>query len=109
MPAGRPRRPLHAVPRPALTREQAAAALGPLPTDRPDVTDEPLMKVPEAQRMLNVSRGWLYDAAKAGRVPHVRLGGPDGPLRFVRSDLEDYIDDARRGWRPNAATLSRTS
>jgi len=30
-------------------------------------------------------------------------------VRFVRSDLEEYIDDARRGWRPNAATLSRTT
>jgi excisionase family DNA binding protein len=75
--------------------------------DGAGVTDEPLMRVPEAQRMLNVSRGWLYEAAKSGRIPHVRLGGPDGPLRFVRSDLEEYIDDARRGWRPNAATLSR--
>ena len=49
------------------------------------MTGEPLMKVPEAQRMLNLSRGWLYGAATTGRIPRVRLAGPDGPLRVVRS------------------------
>jgi excisionase family DNA binding protein len=67
---------------------------------------EELMKVPEAQKMLNVSRTWLYDAVKDDRIPYLRLGGPDGPLRFVRSDLEAYINNARQGWRPSAATLT---
>ena len=110
MPEAGPRRALGAVPAAGAHPREAAASLPPRPrTQWSAVTGEPLMKVPEAQRMLNVSRGWLYEAAKAGRIPHVRLGGPDGPLRFVRSDLEEYIDDARRGWRPNAATLSRTT
>jgi excisionase family DNA binding protein len=66
---------------------------------------EQLMKVAEAARMLNVSRTWVYAAAKAGRLPS--LGGPDGPLRFIRSDLELYIENARQGWQPNAASLRR--
>ena len=51
-------------------------------------------------RMLGVSRSWLYQAAADGRVPNVRLGGPDGPLRFVAADLEEWIAHARQGWRP---------
>lgn len=58
------------------------------------------MKVAEVQKMLGVSRGWLYDAAKDGRIPSVRLGGPDGPLRFVRDDVERWLEDARQAWKP---------
>lgn len=46
--------------------------------------------------MLGVSRTWLYDAAKSGRIPCVRIGGPQGPVRFVREDLEAWLDEARR-------------
>lgn len=46
--------------------------------------------------MLGVSRTWLYQAAKDGRVPALRLGGPDGPLRFAPEDLEEWIAGARR-------------
>ena len=33
--------------------------------------------------MLQVSRTWLDDAANDGRIHTVRVGGPDGPVRFV--------------------------
>jgi len=59
---------------------------------------------------LGVSRTWLYAAAKDGRIPSVRIGGPDGPLRFVPEDLEAWLDEARAAWRPgdtSAATLRR--
>ncbi len=57
--------------------------------------------------MLQVSSTWLYDAAKDGRIPSVRLGGPDGPVRFVEEDIEQWLECARRvasrgDWRPNA-------
>jgi excisionase family DNA binding protein len=71
---------------------------------------ERLLKVADVMRMLNVSRGWVYEAAADGRIPHVRLGGPGGPLRFVREDLEAWLENARRAWRPadtGAATLRR--
>ena len=50
--------------------------------------------------MLGVSRSWLYDAAKDGRVPSIRLGGPDGPVRFVERDLVEWLERARAGWLP---------
>jgi excisionase family DNA binding protein len=71
-----------------------------------------LLKPTEVARRLGVSRTWLYTAAKDGRIPSVRIGGPDGPLRFVPEDLEAWLDEARAAWRPgdtSAATLRRMS
>jgi excisionase family DNA binding protein len=71
-----------------------------------------LLKPTEVARRLGVSRTWLYAAAKDGRIPSVRIGGPDGPLRFVPEDLEAWLDEARAAWRPgdtSAATLRRMS
>ena len=50
--------------------------------------------------MLGVSRSWLYQAAADGRIPHVRLGCHDGPVRFVATDIEQWLEDARRRWTP---------
>jgi excisionase family DNA binding protein len=72
------------------------------------VTD--LLKPSEVARMLQVSRIWLYDAAKDGRIPSVRLGSPEGPVRFVEEDIEQWLERARRAWRPgesSAQTLRR--
>jgi excisionase family DNA binding protein len=69
-----------------------------------------LLRPVEVSRRLGVSRSWLYEAAKQGRVPCVRLGGPDGPIRFVEDDLAAWLDAARAGWRPTdsgAAALRR--
>jgi excisionase family DNA binding protein len=71
-----------------------------------------LLKPREVARRLGVSRTWLYDAARDGRVPPVRIGGPDGPLRFVPEDLDEWIDRARAAWRPGdstRATLGRAA
>ena len=61
---------------------------------------EPLLRPSEVAARLGVSRTWLYDAAKDGRIPSVRLGGDDGPLRFVAADLRDWIGASRRDWHP---------
>lgn len=71
---------------------------------------EQLWKVADVMRVLNVSRAWVYDAAKDGRLPSIRLGGPDGPLRFIPDDVLAVVENARRGWRPgetSAATFRR--
>jgi excisionase family DNA binding protein len=71
-----------------------------------------LLKPTEVARRLGVSRTWLYAAAKDGRIPSVRIGGPDGPLRFVPEDLDAWLDETRAAWRPgetSAATLRRLS
>ena len=84
--------------------------LDPRPTERSFGAD--LLKPNEVARRLGVSRTWRYAAAKDGRIPSVRIGGPDGPLRFVPEDLEAWLDEARAAWRPgdmSAATLRRMS
>jgi excisionase family DNA binding protein len=59
-----------------------------------------LLRPHEVCRMLGVSRSWLYQAAADGRIPHVRLGSADGPIRFVPTDIEQWLEDARRRWMP---------
>jgi excisionase family DNA binding protein len=73
---------------------------------------EELLKPSEVARMLGVSRTWLYEAAKRGRVPCVRLAGADGPVRFVESDLIEWLERARAGWLPGesrAETVRRAA
>jgi predicted DNA-binding transcriptional regulator AlpA len=61
------------------------------------VQDPQLLRPAEVQRILRVSKTWLYDAAKQRRIPSVRLGGPDGPLRFERTAIEALIRESRVG------------
>ncbi|HSS59705.1 MAG TPA: helix-turn-helix domain-containing protein [Solirubrobacteraceae bacterium] len=63
-----------------------------------DATYEPeLLRPTEVLRILKVSKTWRYDAAKDGRIACVRLGAPDGPLRFERAVIEALIRDSRLG------------
>ena len=62
-----------------------------------------LLKPTEVARRLGVSRSWLYAAAADGRIPAIRLGGPDGPLRFVPDDLDRWVAEARAAARPSDA------
>jgi excisionase family DNA binding protein len=59
-----------------------------------------LLKPNDVARWLAVSRAWVYNAARTGRIPSIRIGGEDGPLRFVREDVEQWLDEARAGWTP---------
>lgn len=65
-----------------------------------------LLKPSEVAAQLGVSRSWLYDAAKTGRIPSIRIGGEGGPLRFVPSDLQRWIDEARAAWTPGCPTVA---
>lgn len=68
------------------------------------MTDElsvQLLKPQEVARRLGVSRSWVYNASADGRIPAIRLGGPDGPLRFLPEDLERWIAEARDAFRPS--------
>jgi excisionase family DNA binding protein len=64
-------------------------------SDRPSGID--LLKPAEVATRLRVSRTWLYDAAKRGRIPSTRIGGEEGPLRFHPDDIERWVNDARAG------------
>jgi excisionase family DNA binding protein len=65
-----------------------------------------LLKPTEVADRLSVSRAWVYDAAKVGRIPAIRIGGEDGPLRFVAEDIEDWLADARSRWMPGSRTVA---
>ena len=72
----------------------------------------PLLRPGEVASRLGVSRSWLYQAAKDGRIPSLRLGGLEGPLRFVEADLVAWVEAARAAWRPGDSareTLERTA
>ncbi len=59
-----------------------------------------LLRPNDVARKLSVSRAWVYDAARTGRIPSVRLGGEDGPLRFIEADIDQWLADARATWHP---------
>jgi excisionase family DNA binding protein len=61
-----------------------------------------LMKPAEVCGLLAVSRTWVYGAAADGRLPSIRLGGPDGPLRFIRADIEAWLEEQRAAWTPGS-------
>ena len=65
-----------------------------------------LLKPTDVARQLNVSRAWVYEAAKDGRIPSVRIGGRDGPLRFVPDDIDRWLQEARAGWTPGRGRRS---
>src|SRR3954447_22911832 len=58
-------------------------------------SDVYLLRPAEVVELLGVSRSWLYEAANSGRIPCVRLGSSDGPVRFRLRELEAWIEDGR--------------
>ena len=62
--------------------------------------DADLLKPTDVAARLRVSRSWVYEAAKTRRIPCVRLGGPDGPLRFLPADVDRWLERARTEWLP---------
>jgi predicted DNA-binding transcriptional regulator AlpA len=64
-----------------------------------------LIRPGDLARELCVSRAWVYDAANRGRIPSIRIGGADGPLRFVAEDVERWLDEARAAWRPGRSSV----
>lgn len=59
-----------------------------------------LLKPEEVRQLLNVSRAWLYAAANEGRIPCIRLGGPGGPVRFERQEIERWLAESGNGATP---------
>lgn len=72
-------------------RESAIEGVESLPT---------LLRPNDVARLLSVSRAWVYEAARTGRIPSFRLGSDDGPLRFVAADIEQWLAESRASWRP---------
>lgn len=55
---------------------------------------EPLLDPPAAAALLSVKPSWVYEAARDGRLPHLRIGRH---IRFLRSDLEAWVIAQREG------------
>jgi excisionase family DNA binding protein len=66
-----------------------------------------LLRPNDVARILAVSRAWVYEAARTRRIPSIRIGGPDGPLRFVPEDVERWLDEARAEWTPGLRSSTR--
>lgn len=54
--------------------------------------EEPLLTPADAARLLVVKTSWIYEAVRDGRLPCVRIGRH---IRFLRSDLEQFVDKQR--------------
>lgn len=74
-----------------------------------DADSSALMRPNDVARMLAVSRAWVYEAARAGRIPSIRIGGEDGPLRFVPEDIERRLAEQRAQWTPGIRSERRRS
>ena len=70
-------------------------------------TFAPLLRPNDVAQLLSVSRAWVYEAARTGRIPSFRFGGEDGPLRFVAEDIERWLAEARGSWLPSQSNWPR--
>jgi excisionase family DNA binding protein len=59
--------------------------------------EEPLLTPADAARLLVVKTSWIYEAVRDGRLPCVRIGRH---IRFLRTDLERFVDGRRDARRP---------
>ena len=66
---------------------------------------EKLMTSDEIAERLGMKTEWVWAQARAGRIPHVRLGRY---RRFRESAVEAWLSDLETGGtRPSATTLAR--
>lgn len=63
-----------------------------------------LLTADEVAQLLKVERSWVYDAARRGAIPHVRLGRY---VRFHRESIETWLRARDRG--PIATDTNRAS
>lgn len=88
--------PLPGVGTLALDRESFAAALAAggelMASDAPSpagATAEPLLDADQAAAQMNVTARWLEDSARAGIIPHIKLG------RFIRFRVSEIAAHCR--------------
>lgn len=59
-----------------------------------ELLSEPLLSAAEAGALLGIPRSSVYDYAKRGELPHVRVGKH---VKFIRRDLERVLAGRRIG------------
>jgi excisionase family DNA binding protein len=57
-----------------------------------ELLSEPLLSAAEAGALLGIPRSSVYDYAKRGELPHVRVGKH---VKFIRQDLERVLAGRR--------------
>ena len=57
---------------------------------------ERLLDAAAAAHLLGVRPSWIYEAVRDGWLPHVKIGRH---IRFLRSDLEEWVLTQRVGGR----------
>ncbi len=57
------------------------------------MADDRLLTAAEVSERLNVSTAWIYAAAGAGEIPHVRLGRT---VRFGWPEIEQWLEQIKR-------------
>ncbi|HSD03948.1 MAG TPA: helix-turn-helix domain-containing protein [Gaiellales bacterium] len=73
------------------------------PTDHRDFrlcAEEALLTAAQLAKRFSVSQAWVYQAVADDRLPYRRLGRADGPVRFVSSEIDTWLEEQRRGWMP---------
>jgi len=63
-------------------------------------SSDPLLTAAQVAKRFSVSQAWVYQAVSDGRLPYRRLGRDDGPVRFVSSELDAWLETHCRGWTP---------
>ncbi len=77
----------------SLLRDRAG--MNPEPTRRAfNESDRALLDATEVAELLGVPTSWVYAEARAGRLPHVRIGRY---RRFRARTVDAWIDDHERG------------
>jgi excisionase family DNA binding protein len=66
----------------------------------PHPAAEALLTASHLAKRFAVSQAWVYQAVADGRLPHRRLGSADGPVRFVPSEIDAWLDEQRLAWAP---------
>jgi excisionase family DNA binding protein len=55
----------------------------------------PLLSAQEVAELLGVTKAWVYEQTRTGRIPHVPLGGRY--YRYRREAIEAWIANVERG------------
>jgi excisionase family DNA binding protein len=72
----------------------------PAPSDAAGSISETLLTASQLAKRFSVSQAWVYQAVADGRLPHIRLGRADGPVRFVAAEIDAWPEEQRRTWLP---------
>lgn len=61
------------------------------------VSDERFLTASEIAELVSFSADWVLDRFEAGDVPGYRFGRKGGPVRFLWSDWELFLQSCRVG------------